>query len=70
MVGKGCVRDTAECAAMDIGLLALAANPTRPQQKSPAERGIPVSFAWIKFNPGEWLYADRDGILVCEKKLL
>ena len=55
---------------MDIGLLALAANPTRPQQKSPAERGIPVSFAWIKFNPGEWLYADRDGILVCEKKLL
>jgi regulator of ribonuclease activity A len=68
-VVNGCVRDTEDCAGIDIGLLALAANPTRPQQKSPGERGIPVSFAWIRFTPGDWLYADRDGILVCEKKL-
>ncbi len=69
-VVNGCVRDTADCAGMDIGLLALAANPTRPQQKSPGERGIPVAFAWVKFTPGEWLYADRDGVLVCASKLL
>jgi len=67
---NGCVRDTADCAGMDIGLLALAANPTRPQQKSPGERGIPVAFAWVKFTPGDWLYADRDGVLVCPTKLI
>ena len=33
------------------------------------ERGIPVAFAWVKFTPGDWLYADRDGVLVCPHKL-
>ena len=69
-VVNGCVRDTADCAGIHIGLLALAANPTRPQQKSPGERGIPVAFAWVKFTPGDWLYADRDGVLVCATKLI
>jgi len=67
---NGCVRDTLECAAMDIGIMALAANPTRPQKKGFGERGIPVAFAGAKFTPGEWLYADEDGILLCPRNLL
>ena len=31
---------------------------------------VQVAFAWVKFNPGEWLYADRDGVLACANKLL
>jgi regulator of ribonuclease activity A len=67
---NGCVRDTVECARMDIGIMALAANPTRPQKKGFGERGIPVAFAGVKFTPGEWRYADEDGILLCPRKLL
>jgi len=66
---NGCVRDTVECARMDIGIMALDANPTRPQKKGFGERGIPVAFAAVKFTPGEWLYADEDGILLCPRKL-
>ena len=66
---NGAVRDTVECARMDIGVMALAANPTRPQKKGFGERGIPVAFAGVKFTAGEWLYADEDGILVCARKL-
>ena len=66
---NGCVRDVADCAKIDIGLMALAPNPTRPKKKGFGERGLPVAFAGVKFTPGEWLYADEDGILVCARQL-
>jgi regulator of ribonuclease activity A len=67
---NGCVRDTVECARMAIGLMALAANPTRPQKKGFGERALPLAFAGVKFTPGEWLYADEDGVVLCPKMLL
>lgn len=66
---NGCVRDVADCAKIDVGLMAIASNPTRPKKKGFGERGVPVAFAGVKFTPGEWLYADEDGILVCARKL-
>lgn len=65
----GCMRDAADCARIAIGLMALAANPTRPKKKGFGERGVPVAFGGVKFTPGEWLYADEDGILVCARRL-
>jgi regulator of ribonuclease activity A len=66
---NGCVRDTVECARMAIGLMALAANPTRPQKKGFGERAVPLAFAGVKFTPDEWLYADEDGIVLCARRL-
>jgi len=66
---NGCVRDVADCARIDIGLMALASTPVRPKKKGFGERGTPVAFGAGKFTPGEWLYADEDGILVCARKL-
>ena len=66
---NGCVRDVADCARIDIGLMALAANPTRPKKKGFGERGFPVAFAGVKFTPGEWLYADEDGVITCPRQL-
>lgn len=68
-VVNGCVRDVADCSRIDIGLMALAANPARPKKKGFGERGLPVAFGGVKFSPGEWLYADEDGILVCARQL-
>jgi len=28
-----------------------------------------LAIGGVKFTPGEWLYADEDGILVCARKL-
>lgn len=66
---NGCVRDIADCANIDIGMMALASNPTKPKKRGFGERGFPVAFAGVKFTPGEWLYADEDGILVCARRL-
>ena len=65
----GCMRDVVECGAIDFGLMALASNPTRPKKKGFGERGVPVAFGGVRFAPGEWLYADEDGILGCARKL-
>jgi regulator of ribonuclease activity A len=70
IVVNGCVRDIVECSRIDIGLMALASNPTRPKKKGFGERGVPVAFGGVKFTPGEWLYADEDGIVVSAKKLI
>ena len=66
----GCVRDIADCAKIDIGLMAIASNPKRPKKKGFGERGLPVAFGGVKFTPGEWLYADDDGVVVCVRKLI
>ncbi len=34
------------------------------------ESGFPVAFAGVKFTPGEWLYADEDGIVTSARSLL
>ena len=70
IVVNGCVRDTAELAAQDLGVKALATHPRRSEKglhSAQAERA--VEFAGVRFRPGAWLYADRDGIVVAEMKI-
>lgn len=67
---NGCVRDCAEIAAVTIGVKALAAHPRRPNRTAPGELNVAVSFANIVFHPGEYLYADLDGVIVAEKPLV
>jgi regulator of ribonuclease activity A len=65
----GCIRDSAAIGAMDLGVLALATHPQKTVKKNLGEIAVPVSFAGIDFIPGEWLYADADGLIVSTAKL-
>jgi regulator of ribonuclease activity A len=69
IVAYGCVRDSAAIATMDIGVLALASHPQKTDKKDVGEIDIAVTFGGVTFKPGEWLYADADGILVASKRL-
>jgi len=69
IVVNGCVRDTAELAAAKVGVKALAAHPKRSERKGLGEVDVNVSFAGVTFRPGEYLYADGDGIVVSPTKL-
>ena len=33
------------------------------------EKGVVVAFAGVEFVPGQWLYADSDGIVVSETEM-
>jgi regulator of ribonuclease activity A len=64
VVVNGCVRDAAQLAEITIGIKALTAHPTRSVKRGVGERDLDVTFGGVAFQPGAWLYADADGILV------
>lgn len=70
VVVYGCVRDSAELAATPIGVKALNLHPRKSVKRGMGERNVPVTFAGVGLRPDEWLYADEDGIVVADEKLL
>lgn len=69
IVAYGCIRDADAIAHMDIGVLALATHPQKTDKKNVGEADIAVTFGGVTFTPGEWLYADADGVLVAADPL-
>ena len=65
----GCVRDTAELGGQRLGVKAIASHPRRSGKAGGGERGVPVSFAGLLIRPGDWVYADEDGLIVSEREL-
>ena len=65
----GCIRDADVITTIDIGVKALNTNPRKSLKRGLGDRDIPVSFAGITFNVGEYVYADTDGVIVSEKKI-
>jgi regulator of ribonuclease activity A len=64
VVIDGCVRDVAELAACDTGIRALAAMPLPTDRKQAGLSDLPVQIQGVWVRPGDWLYADADGIVV------
>jgi len=64
VVVDGAVRDRAELAATDIGIRALALMPLPTDRKAPGQTGLPVQVQGVWVRPGDWLYADEDGIVL------
>lgn len=66
----GCVRDTAELAKMDLGILALGSTPLKSRKEGKGERDVVLRFGDIPWIPGHYVYADGDGVIVSPKALL
>ena len=60
----GCVRDSEELNQCNIGIRALATHPRRSIRKGVGEQDLAVDIAGVMVRPGNWVYADADGILV------
>ena len=65
----GCIRDSAAIDGIDIGIKALNTNPRKSVKKGAGDRDIPVTIAGVTFNPGAYIYADEDGILISDQPL-
>lgn len=66
----GCVRDVAELNATAVGLYALALNPMPTVKQGQGLRDVYVQIAGLWVRPGDWLYADADGIVISRRNLL
>lgn len=66
----GCIRDSRAIGEMDIGALALGTHPQKSIKKGVGDVDIPVTFGGVTFAPGEYVYADEDGVVVAASPLL
>jgi regulator of ribonuclease activity A len=65
----GAVRDVEVLAGMPVAVRALGVIPVPPHKRGGGERDVPVRFAGVRFAPGDWLYADENGVLVSPRAL-
>ena len=70
IVVYGCIRDSGDINQIDIGVRALNTHPQKSVKKGVGDKNIAVTFGGVTFTPGEWLYADEDGIVIAAKPLL
>ncbi len=68
VVVHGAVRDVAELAACDVGLIALATIPLPTERRGPGQVDVPVQVEGVWVRPGEWLVADADGVVVTDRE--
>src|SRR5690625_1054257 len=67
---NGCVRDSADLAGIDVGIFALGTNPLKSKKNGIGNRDVNFSFGNVHWKPGDYVYADEDGVIVSEKKLI
>jgi regulator of ribonuclease activity A len=65
----GCVRDRDEINSCEIGVRALATHPQKSSKQGAGERNGRIFISGVPVNPGDWVYADADGILISQQKL-
>lgn len=69
VVIDGCVRDVAELSASNTGIRALAAMPLPTEKRNEGQRDVAVQLQGVWVRPGDWLYADEDGIVVSDREM-
>ncbi len=67
IVINGYVRDTAQIKDIEVALFALGTCPRKYMEVVAGAVNVPVSFAGVNFVPGDYLYADVDGIVVTKQ---
>jgi len=65
----GAVRDAAILGQTDLAIHAMGTNPRKTEKRGFGDRDLEVTFCGATIRPGDWIYADLDGVIVAEREL-
>lgn len=65
----GCVRDVDALITLDLGVQALASIPLKTDKKGIGDFNVDLTFGGVTFIPGEYVYADNNGVVVSSESL-
>lgn len=65
----GCIRDVDVIGRTELGVQALGTHPRKTEKKGIGDLNVPVTFGGVTFRPGQYVYADNNGIVVSETRL-
>ena len=66
---NGAVRDSAILATLDFGVKAIGVNPVKSSKKGEGAVDVVVEFGGTRFEPGQWIYCDEDGLVIAPHEL-
>jgi len=69
MIIFGCIRDVDAISALDLGVQAINSIPLKTEKRGIGDLNIPLQFAGVTIQPGEFIYADNNGVIVANKSL-
>ncbi len=69
LVVYGCIRDVDVIAQTALGVQALASHPMKTDKRGIGDLNVVVSFAGLTFKPGDYLYADNNGVIIAPQPL-
>ena len=65
----GCIRDVDVIMELDLGVQAINTIPLKTDKRGEGQLNIPVTFGGVTFNPGDYVYADNNGVIVSPQAL-
>jgi len=70
LVIHGAIRDVDEIGNTRLGVQALGTTPLKTEKLGMGQRDVPVSFGGVTIHPGNYIYADNNGVIVSVEPLL
>ncbi len=70
LVIDGVIRDVDEIGRMPLGVQALGTCPVKTEKRGEGQRDIAVTVGGVEVAPGDYVYADNNGVLVSKQPLL
>lgn len=70
LVIYGCIRDVDVIGETNLGVQALGTHPRKTEKRGLGDLNVPVTFGGVSFQPGHFIYADNNGVIVSAKALL
>lgn len=67
---NGYVRDSVDLAKIDVGILGLGTHPLKSKKNGTGQRDSMLHFGGVEWRPGEYVYADEDGVIISKQPLL
>lgn len=69
IIVNGYIRDTFQIKDIPVALYALGTCSRKSIPVTQGKRNIPLSFGGVEFRPGDYVYADTDGVIVTAEPL-
>jgi regulator of ribonuclease activity A len=66
----GAIRDVDAIGELDLGVQAVGVIPLKTEKRGIGDLNVPVRFAGVDISPGDYLYADNNGIIVSADSLI
>lgn len=69
LVINGAIRDVDQIGDTAIGVQALGTTPLKTEKLGQGQQGVALEIGGARIRPGDWIYADNNGVLVSEREL-